>query len=538
MSIIKKILIRGVNWIGDAVLTLPAVSAVRKAFPYARISLLVKPWVAEIFKENTDINEIILYEDRFNSIAGKLKLAGILRARGFDAAILMQNAFDAAFITWLAGIPERIGYSRDYRRLLLTKAIPVRKVQSSKFKVKSSEDKNILSQHHVYYYLNLLKESLNIDAKDIEPLIYLTEEEINHAKTLLDSSLVPRPSSLVIGINPGAAYGSAKRWMPEKFAEVICRIINELNGSVVVFSSKSEIEIVNKIIQNAVRCTQYAERILNMAGKTNLRELAALISECDAFITNDSGPMHMASALLVPVVAIYGSTDSKITGPLGERNKVISKNIACSPCLKRECPVTTRSREKYLKCLADISANDVFSALKELLPKEKAVFLDRDGTLIEDAGYLNSFSKLKIFDGVKENLKKLKKAGFKLIGITNQSGVARGLVSEEFVTASNAYLQKTLGIDDFYFCPHHPDDACQCRKPETMLLRKARQKHGIMLKSSYVIGDKSSDVIMAKKAGSKGILVQTGHDSESEQADFIAKNLTEAVDWILKDSEQ
>ncbi|MEK6529170.1 MAG: HAD-IIIA family hydrolase, partial [Nitrospirota bacterium] len=423
------------------------------------------------------------------------------------------------------------------------------------------------------YYLNLLIYALNIEPANIEPLIYLTEEEINNAKTLLNSSLVPclpsrqaRPlpteqagSSLVIGINPGAAYGSAKRWMPEKFAEVICRIINELNGSVVVFGSKSEIEIVNKIIQNAEyrtclpdRQAQYADNpphppfvkggmggILNMAGKTNLRELAALISECDAFITNDSGPMHMASALLVPVVAIFGSTDSKITGPIGKRHKIVSRNIACSPCLKRECPVsTTRSREGHLKCLADITADDVFSALKELLPKEKAVFLDRDGTIIEDAGYLNSFSKLKIFDGVKENLKKLKKAGFKLIGITNQSGVARGLVSEEFVTASNAYLQKTLGIDDFYFCPHHPDDACQCRKPETMLLRKARLKHGIMLKSSYVIGDKSSDVIMAKKAGSKGILVQTGHDSESEQADFIAKDLAVAVDWILKDSEQ
>jgi heptosyltransferase-2 len=265
-----------------------------------------------------------------------------------------------------------------------------------------------------------------------------------------------------------------------------------------------------------------------MAGKTNLRELAALISECDTFITNDSGPMHIASALLVPVVAIFGSTDRTVTGPLGDGHKTVSKDIPCSPCMKRECP------EGHLKCMADITTDDVFNALQEILPKEKAVFLDRDGTLIEDTGYLNSFSNLKIFPGVKEALQGLKKAGFKLIGVTNQSGIARGLVSEEFVSASIAYLQKTLGIDDFYYCPHHPDNGCQCRKPKPMFLRKARLNHRINLKSSYVIGDKTIDMLLAKAVGSKRILVLTGHDKESEQADFIAQTLTEAVDWILK----
>ncbi len=547
---IKKILIRGVNWIGDAVLTIPAINSVRRAFPDAHISLLVKPWVAEIFKESPDINEIILYEERFNSFSGKFKLARMLKARGFSTAILLQNAFDAAFITWLAGIPDRIGYSRDYRRLFLTRPVPVKK--------------DILKQHQVYYYLNLLKESLNILPENTESLLFLTEEEIRQAKTLLNKSLNLNQESPLIGINPGATYGSAKRWMPERFAELIQRIINELNGRVVIFGSKSEAGIAQEIIQKIEieKIRSWEDKsfsasqplsfltsppansglrpcILNVAGKTNLRELTALISECDTFITNDSGPMHIASALLVPVAAIFGSTDRTVTGPLGNGHKIVSKDIPCSPCMKRECPVsTTRFREEHLKCMTDITSDDVFNALKEILPKEKAVFLDRDGTLIEDTGYLNSFSNLKIFPGVKEALQGLKRAGFKLIGVTNQSGIARGLVSEEFVNASNAYLQENLGIDSFYYCSHHPDSGCQCRKPGPMFLRKARLEHRINLKASYVIGDTTIDILLAKAVNAKGILVLTGHDKESEQADFVAQNLTEAVDWILNENRE
>ena len=503
---------------------MPAIRAVRNAFPDAYISLLVKPWVAEIFKENPSVNEIILYEDRYNSIAGKFKLAKILKSKGFNTAILLQNAFDAAFIAWLAKIPERIGYRRDFRRLLLTKAVPVKKtVHGSQF----TDDRE--KKHHVYYYLDLLKESLNIEVQYTEPLLYLTDEEISKARIFLNAERRTQNAELLIGINPGAAYGSAKRWMPERFAELIHRIINELNGNVVLFGSKSEIEIAEEITSYFSLPTSH---FLNLAGKTNLRELMALISECDAFISNDSGPMHIASALFVPVAAIFGSTDKAVTGPLGDGHRIISKDIPCSPCLERECP------ERHLRCMTEISTDDVYNALLEILPKNRAVFLDKDGTLIEDVGYLNSFSDLKILEGVQENLQRLKNAGFKLIGITNQSGVARGIVGEEFVRESNKYLQKTLGVDDFYYCPHHPDDECQCRKPKPMLLYKAGLKHRVKLKESYVIGDKTLDVLLADAVGAKGVLVLTGHDKKSEHADFIARDLKEAVDWILKEERQ
>lgn len=513
-----NILIRGVNWIGDAVITLPALRSVRRAYPDARISLLVKPWVSEIFKESRDIDEIILYEDRFKGLWGKVRLAMVLRKKKFDIAILFQNAFDAALLAWLSGIPERIGYKRDARGFLLTKAVRV--------------EKEVLKQHQVYYYLNLLK-AAGIATTDTLPYISLTEAERQWAKNCI-SSYFPENNIPLIGINPGATFGSAKRWPSERFAELTIKIINELNGRVIIFGSQSEVEIANDIIAEInrlkikLKIEKYGSRILVMSGKTSLRELAALIAECDAFITNDSGPMHMASALLVPVVAIFGSTDKTATGPFGEGHKIISKDLPCSPCMERKCP------EGHLNCMMDISADEVFNAAKNILPANKAVFLDKDGTLIEDKHYLNGFDNLAILRGTKAGLKRLKEAGFKLIGVTNQSGIARGIVDEKFVKESNAYLQKELGIDDFYYCPHHPDEQCPCRKPEPQMLLKARLRHSITLRDSYVIGDKECDVLLAKKAGAQGILLSSTPLFENTTASFIAKNLNTAVEWILE----
>lgn len=513
----QKILIRGVNWIGDAVLTIPAINAVRKAFPTAHISLLVKPWVAEVFSENPDINEIISYDEKFKGIIGKFRLAQLLRSSCFDTAILFQNAFDAALVTWLARIPERIGYKRDGRDLLLTNGIPV--------------PNEILGQHQVNYYLNIVR-SIQMDIEETTPYIHLTDDEREKARETIASGL-QEPRLPLIGINPGATYGSAKRWPPKYFAEVIMKIINDLNARVIIFGSPAEVDIANEIINEIntlkiKRRTEYGSRIMVMSGKTSLRELAALISECDAFITNDSGSMHMASALYVPTAAIFGSTDPTATGPFGKGHKIIIADLPCSPCMKRECP------EGEIVCMTEISPDKVFKALTEILPKVRAVFLDKDGTIIEDKNYLNSFDDFVILPLSRKNLQQLKKAGFKLIGITNQSGIARGSVYKKFVIESNELLQKKLGIDDFYYCPHHPDDKCSCRKPEPLMMLNAKLDHGIDLKKSYVIGDKESDVLLGKKTGATGILISSTPLFEASSAAFIAKDLSEAVNWILE----
>ena len=135
---------------------------------------------------------------------------------------------------------------------------------------------------------------------------------------------------------------------------------------------------------------------------------------------------------------------------------------------------------------------------------------------------------------MKTALKRLKEAGFRLIGATNQSGVARGIVDESFVSESNDYLRKELLLDDFYYCPHHPDEKCPCRKPEPLMLLRARLQHRISLKASYVIGDKESDVMLAVKTGATGILLSATPLFEKSAASYISKDLPGAVTWILE----
>lgn len=495
-----KILIRGVNWIGDAVMTMPAVRALRKAYPDSRISLLVRPSVAPVFEKNQDIDEIILYEDRFKGIFGRLKLAYALRKKGFSKAFLFQNAFDAALISFLAGIRERIGYNRDGRKFLLTNPLPF-----------NNDDRKL---HHIDYYLNLLKAS-GIPADYSDPWIYLSIEERLSARTAL--SRLKRP---ILGINPGAAYGSAKRWLPERFAEVADWFIKETGGSSVIFGGRNEEHIAYEIDK------RIPENKLLLAGETSLRELISLISECDVFLTNDSGPMHVAYAVGTPMAAIFGSTDPGLTGPAGNNNMVIKTDLSCSPCFEREC------KNRDTRCMYAVTSEDVYFGIKEMLPVKRAVFFDRDGTLCRDADYLNNWDDLEIFPEIK-NLSALGDNGFLLIGVSNQSGIARGIVDESFAKEVNNLFIDKYGFDGFYYCPHGPDEHCSCRKPEPGMLLKARAKYRIDLKGSFVVGDKDADMLLAKTVGARGILVRTGKQQESPHADFIAKDLREAVDLIV-----
>ncbi|GFP33699.1 D-glycero-D-manno-heptose 1,7-bisphosphate phosphatase, partial [Candidatus Hakubella thermalkaliphila] len=183
-------------------------------------------------------------------------------------------------------------------------------------------------------------------------------------------------------------------------------------------------------------------------------------------------------------------------------------------------------------CMDAITSDEVFDAIERFIPKNKVVFFDRDGTLCKDAGCLNGFDNLEIFKEV-AGLMRLKDKGYKLIGVSNQSGIARVNVDEKFTREVNNIFIEQYGFDDFYYFPHRPDDHCKCRKPEPEMVLKARAEHGIDLNQSYVIGDKELDMLLAKSAGAKGILVLTGQCAESSNADYVAKDLNEAVKWIL-----
>jgi heptosyltransferase-2 len=506
----ENILVRGVNWVGDAVMTMPAIRALKLANPDSKITLLVKPRVSPLFERDPNIDAIILYSDEYKGLRGRIKLARRLREYHFDCAVLLQNAFDSAFITSLAGIPERIGYNRDARGFFLTKAV--------------SFDDHAKSLHHIEYYMNLL-EGAGFTVKKSMPWIHLSLEERQLARRMLNS--LQRP---VIAINPGAAYGSSKRWGTGRFAETAERIIDELKGSVVILGGPSETAISEEIARMLLHAKpepgMQNRHLLFMAGRMGLRELMALIAESDLLVTNDSGPMHIGYAVGTPVVAVFGSTSPELTGPVGDDSVVIRKEVDCSPCFEREC------RMGDFRCMDLVGSGEVYNAIKRLVKSKKAVFFDRDGTLCKDTGYLNKMEDLEIFPDL-ESLEKLKAEGFSLIGVSNQSGVARGIVDEDFVERVNRTFIDQYGFEGFYYCPHHPDERCSCRKPEPGLLIRARCELNIDLKSSFVVGDKESDMLLAKAVGARAIFVKTGQERSSQSADFEAANLKDAAHIIL-----
>jgi lipopolysaccharide heptosyltransferase II len=507
----EKLLVRGVNWIGDSVMTLPALKALREKFSRTNISLLVKPWVSAVFENNPHIDQIILYSDLHKGVFGKIKLSKTLRREHFCSAILFQNAFDAAIIAFLAGIKNRIGYNRDGRGFLLTNAVSVAREKS----------------HQIYYYLNLL-EQIGIKAEFSYPYIYLLLDERLQARRRV--AAMKRP---ILGINPGATYGSAKRWFPERFAEVATWFMADTGGSVIIFGGNSEVDIADEIYKNIIPEFRKPDTLLNAAGQTTLRELISLISECDVFLTNDSGPLHIAYAVRTPMVAIFGSTDPQLTGPPpgaeSETTIIIAPDTPCSPCFERSC------KRNDMQCMYAVTSDEVYYGIKKILPQVPAVFFDRDGTLCQDTGYINNMNDLHIFREM-DSLKILKGQGLKLIGISNQSGIARGMIAENFVQQTNSIFINQHGFDDFYFCRHHPDEHCACRKPEPEMLLRARSKYRIDLKKSFVVGDKEADMLLARSVGARGILVQTGKLQESQNADIIVANLTEAVNWILNEN--
>ncbi|MEA2013686.1 MAG: lipopolysaccharide heptosyltransferase II [Thermodesulfobacteriota bacterium] len=337
---IGKILIRGTNWIGDVIMTLPAVATIRKTFPHARISVLAKYWVAETYRICPEVDEVIIYQDGgvHHGIAGKYRLASELRKMGFDLAILLQNAIEAAIIARLAGIPIRAGYNSDGRGILLTHSV--------------ERTNEIRKVHQIYYYLEMLK-SLGFQSAGNDIKLKLNNDYLKIAEDILDKYDV-RKDDILIGMAPGATYGPAKMWFPERFAAVADKLVSDFSARVMLFGSSGDSE-------RTILAQQHSKNdLIGMAGKTSLKEAIALIARCDIFISNDSGLMHLAGALGVPLVAIFGSTNPVTTSPAGEKSVVIHKDVSCSPCLKKECPTDFR-------CMDLIGIDDVYNAARELL---------------------------------------------------------------------------------------------------------------------------------------------------------------------------
>ena len=329
---LNKILIRGTNWIGDAVMTLPAVASVRAAYPGAHLSVLAKPPVSDIYKMFSAADEILPYPRKFDNAPGVLRLAYSLRPKKFDAAILLQNAIEAAIIAYVAGIGVRAGYSTDGRGFLLTH--PVRR------------SADILRVHQIDYYLEMVKA---LGCADVDHSLRLETSLSTAATREILRKYLPENNRPLIGIAPGAMYGPAKRWLPERFAQAGESLAKKLDAQVLLFGGGDDWETAELVRGQA------QTDMMNLAGRTSLEDSVYLISQCRLFLSNDSGLMHVAGGLNIPTVAIFGSTNPVTTSPAGERTTLVRKETPCSPCLKKTCPTDFR-------CMTAVTVEDVVEA--------------------------------------------------------------------------------------------------------------------------------------------------------------------------------
>ena len=339
-----KILIRATNWVGDAIMALPALHAVRKRFPEAEIAIVGRPYVADIYRDQEICDHLIAYDPSglHKGFSGRELLAAELRAQKFDVALLLQNAFDAAWLAWRASIPERIGYARDARSFLLTKAVPLPRHGE-------------IPAHERFYYLELLRRTGWLDVVQDESFIglHVPAEKRRIADEFLCKSGV-RQGVTRIAIGAGASYGSAKCWPPSRFAEVANRLQSEADADVILFGTAAEANVSTAISAELRRPP------IDLTGKTAITDLPALLSLCHLFIGNDSGAMHVAAAVGLPIVGVFGPTDPNGTAPVTTRCSIVQQKAYCSPCFLRRCPTDHR-------CMTAITADMVEAAARPWL---------------------------------------------------------------------------------------------------------------------------------------------------------------------------
>jgi heptosyltransferase-2 len=334
-----KIVIRATNWVGDAIMALPALRAVRSRFADSEITILARPYVAAIYKNQQVCDNMMFVGDK----KGILKE---LRAQKFDIALLLQNAFEAAWIVWRAGIRERIGYARDGRSPFLTKALPV-------------PEPGEIPVHEQYYYLELLRRAGWLDTLPNESFIKLnvSEENRQRAEEFL-LSVGARPDRLRIAIGAGASYGSAKCWPPDRFAELANRLQMQSGADVILFGTSSEAPVSSAIAAGMHR------QPIDLTGKTPISDLPSLLSQCRLFIGNDSGAMHVAAAVGLPVVAVFGPTDPFGTAPVTPRSSIVQEKPYCSPCFLRRCPTDHRCMTRVTPDAVEAAARQWISSME------------------------------------------------------------------------------------------------------------------------------------------------------------------------------
>jgi len=328
-----KIIVRAPNWVGDAVLSVPALKSLRQRFPDSEITLLVRPWVSGLFRSAPFVDRV--WSRPAPGAVRWISTAREMRHCGFDLAVLLTNSFESALTVFAGGVRERAGYATDRRGFLLTRAVPPPGGRL----------------HQTDYYLRLVESVLGPGPQP-DIAIHAAPEERQSARRLLASEGIG-PSDRVLVIGPGAAFGSAKRWMEDRFAAVADRLSRELGFRPVIIGSESERDLAGRV------AALMEGPVAVLAGRTDLATLIGLLSEAALVVSNDSGPMHLAAALGTPTLGVFGSTDAEVTSPVGLRTRIVRHDVECSPCLLRECPIDHR-------CMDRLTVDEVFEAGRSL----------------------------------------------------------------------------------------------------------------------------------------------------------------------------
>ena len=357
----QQILIRSVNWLGDAIMSLPAIQRLREKYPKASLTLLTHEKLAGLWETTTYFDSVLT----FAKGESPWTVGRRLREGNFDTALILPNSLRTALECWHARIPQRVGYSGNLRSPLLTHAIaprtetiPMRKRMpiDIEYRLTNQLEPEIYpaTAHHVHQYLHLAAE-LGADATPLTPRLNRTTEASKFAD--------PGQPHPYIGLIPGAEYGPAKRWPAEHFVEAGKQIIEQHAAHLLLLGGPRDTETAEEIAE-----VLPPDHITNLTGQTSLGELIDALATCDAILANDSGPMHLAAALGTPVVVPFGSTSPDLTGPgLPESDDsphhLLRTNAPCSPCFLRECPIDSR-------CLKNISVERAVDAVKSILQNQ------------------------------------------------------------------------------------------------------------------------------------------------------------------------
>ncbi|MGO9089215.1 MAG: lipopolysaccharide heptosyltransferase II [bacterium] len=341
---VNRILVRGVNWVGDTVLSYPAVQQLKTLFPKSHLAILIPSYLVDLWKTFPYVDEIIPFQKKegIGSIWEDLNLSQSLKERNFDLAVILPRSFRSAFHIFLARIPIRIGYQSEGRSLFLTQGV--------------RRTKEVLHGHRVHYYRKLIEPLGKIEDLP-SPKIFLREEDRRWADGVLKDLGISEEKPL-IGMNPGATYGLAKCWYPDRFGKLGKRLAEKWQARILLFGKEEERPIADEILH------YLGTDGVDLTGKTGLLQLAALLERCTLLVTNDTGTMHMATAVGIPVAALFGSTPPLATGPWGEGHVVVRRDVPCSPCWKRICP-------KDHQCMELITVDEVEKVVDKQLRRKR-----------------------------------------------------------------------------------------------------------------------------------------------------------------------